>query len=133
MLEEEGLPRVFARHARLAEATRSAVKAWALELAPLDPAEYSNVLTAVLMPAGFDERDLRRLVLERFNLSLGSGLGKFGGRAFRIGHLGDFNELMLAGILSGVEIGLELSGIPHNEGGVTAAVRYLTEQARTQS
>jgi alanine-glyoxylate transaminase / serine-glyoxylate transaminase / serine-pyruvate transaminase len=109
------------------------VRAWALELAPLDPAEYSNVLTAVLMPAGFDERDLRKLVLERFNLSLGSGLGKLAGRAFRIGHLGDFNELMLAGTLSGVEIGLELSGIPYKEGGVTAGLRYLTEQARTQS
>ncbi len=131
MLQEEGLPQVFARHARLAEATRRAVRAWGLEMAPLDPAEYSNVLTAVLMPAGFDERDLRKLVLERFNLSLGAGLGKLAGRAFRIGHLGDFNELMLAGTLAGVEMGLRLSGIPHQEGGVTAALRYLTEQAHT--
>lgn len=129
MLEEEGLPQVFARHARLAEATRCAVRAWGLEMAPLDPSEYSNVLTAVLMPAGFDERDLRKLVLERFSLSLGSGLGKLAGRAFRIGHLGDLNELMLAGTLSGVEMGLALSGIPHDEGGVAAALRYLTERA----
>jgi alanine-glyoxylate transaminase/serine-glyoxylate transaminase/serine-pyruvate transaminase len=126
MMQEEGLPQVFGRHARLAEATRHAVRAWGLEIVPLDPAEYSNVLTAILMPAGFDERDLRKLVLERFNLSLGSGLGKLTGRAFRIGHLGDFNELMLAGTLCGVEMGLALSGIPHNDGGVAAALQYLT-------
>ena len=95
-------------------------------MVPLEPAEYSNVLTAVLLPAGFDERDLRRLVLERFNLSLGSGLGKLTGRAFRIGHLGDFNELMLAGTLCGVEMGLALSGVPHNDGGVAASLQYLT-------
>ena len=89
MMQEEGLPQVFARHARLAEAARHAVRAWGLEMVPLDPAEYSNVLTAVLAPPGFDERALRTLVLERFNLSLGSGLGKLTGRAFRIGHLGD--------------------------------------------
>ncbi len=132
MMQEEGLPQVFARHARLAEATRRAVRAWQLEMAPLDPAEYSNVLTAVLMPPGFDERALRKMVLEQFNLSLGSGLGKLTGRVFRIGHLGDFNELMLAGTLCGVEMGLALSGIPHNDGGVAAALQYLTGERQTK-
>ena len=129
MMEEEGLPAVFARHARLAEAARRCVRAWGLEMVPLEPAEYSNVLTAVLAPPGFDERALRTLVLERFNLSLGSGLGKLAGRAFRIGHLGDVNDLMLAGTLCGVEMGLALSGVPHNQGGVAAALQFLTEQA----
>jgi len=133
MMQEEGLPQVFARHARLAEAARCAVRAWELEMAPLEPAEYSNVLTAVLMPPGFDERALRALVLERFNLSLGSGLGKLTGRAFRIGHLGDLNELMLTGTLCGIEMGLALSNIPHKEGGVVAALQYLTEDAQTKS
>ncbi len=127
MMQEEGLPQIFARHARLAEATRRAVRAWELEMVPLQPLEYSNALTAVLVPPGFDETAFRKLVLERFNLSLGSGLGKLGGRAFRIGHLGDFNELMLAGTLCGVEMGLTLSGIPHKKGGVAAALQYLTE------
>ncbi len=129
MLREEGLPQVFARHARLAEATRRAVRAWGLEIVALDPREYSNVLTAVLVPPGFDEKALRAVTLERFNLALGSGLGKLAGRAFRIGHLGDLNELMLAGTLCGVEMGLELAGIPHNQGGVNAALHYLTKQA----
>jgi alanine-glyoxylate transaminase/serine-glyoxylate transaminase/serine-pyruvate transaminase len=132
MMQEEGLPQVFARHARLAEAARCAVRAWELEMVAADPLEYSNVLTAVLMPAGFDERTLRALVLERFNLSLGSGLGKLAGRAFRIGHLGDFNELMLAGTLCGVEMGLALASIPHKEAGVAAALQYLKEQAQAQ-
>ena len=127
MIQEEGLPAVFARHARLAEAARRCVRAWGLEMVPLEPAEYSNVLTAVLAPPGFDERALRTLVLERFNLSLGSGLGKLAGRAFRIGHLGDVNDLMLAGTLCGVEMGLALSGVPHNQGGVAAALQFLTD------
>jgi alanine-glyoxylate transaminase/serine-glyoxylate transaminase/serine-pyruvate transaminase len=127
MLQEEGLPNVFARHARLAEATRCAVRAWGLEMVAIDPNEYSNVLTALFVPEGFDERALRALILERFNMSLGSGLGKLASRAFRIGHLGDFNELMLAGTLAGVEMGLQLAGIPHRRGGVGAALQYLTE------
>jgi alanine-glyoxylate transaminase/serine-glyoxylate transaminase/serine-pyruvate transaminase len=121
------LPNVFARHARLAEATRCAVRAWGLEMVAIDPNEYSNVLTALFVPEGFDERALRALILERFNMSLGSGLGKLASRAFRIGHLGDFNELMLAGTLAGVEMGLQLAGIPHRRGGVGAALQYLTE------
>jgi alanine-glyoxylate transaminase / serine-glyoxylate transaminase / serine-pyruvate transaminase len=130
MLEAEGLPNVFARHARLAEATRCAVRQWNLEMVALEPSEYSNVVTALFVPEGFDEKALRSLILDRFNMSLGSGLGKLAGRAFRIGHLGDFNELMLAGTLAGVEMGLELAGIPHRKGGVDAALQYLTGQAQ---
>jgi alanine-glyoxylate transaminase/serine-glyoxylate transaminase/serine-pyruvate transaminase len=128
MLQEEGLVNVFARHARLAEATRRAVRHWGLEMAALDPSEYSNTLTAVFVPESFDEKTLRALILEKFNLSLGSGLGKLASRAFRIGHLGDFNELMLAGTLAGVEMGLQMAGIRHHRGGVGAAMQYLTEQ-----
>jgi len=129
MLEAEGWPRVFARHAQLAEATRCAVRQWNLEMVALDPSEYSNVVTALFVPEGFDEKALRALILDRFNMSLGAGLGKLAGRAFRIGHLGDFNELMLAGTLAGVEMGLALAGIPHRKGGVDAALQYLTGQA----
>jgi len=132
MLQEEGLENVFARHQRLAEATRRAVRAWDLELWALDPAEYSNSLTAVRMPEGFAEAQLRAVILEHFNMSLGAGLGKLAGRVFRIGHLGDFNDLMLAGTLSGVEMGLQLAGIPHRKGGVNAALEYLAEQAAVQ-
>jgi len=133
MLSEEGLPNVFKRHDRLAEATRCAVRAWGLELFARNPDQYSSVLTAVLMPDGFAETALREVVLKKFNMSLGAGLGKIAGRVFRIGHLGDFNELMLAGTLAGVEMGLELAGVPHNIGGVAAALEYLTEQHRLQS
>jgi alanine-glyoxylate transaminase/serine-glyoxylate transaminase/serine-pyruvate transaminase len=129
MLQAEGLPNVFTRHARLAEATRCAVRQWNLEMVALDPSEYSNVVTALFVPEGFDEKALRSLILDRFNMSLGSGLGKLAGRAFRIGHVGDFNELMLAGTLAGVEMGLDLAGIPHRKGGVGAALDYLTERA----
>jgi alanine-glyoxylate transaminase/serine-glyoxylate transaminase/serine-pyruvate transaminase len=129
MLQAEGLPDVFARHARLAEATRCAVRQWNLEMVALDPSEYSNVVTALFVPQGFEEKALRSLILDRFNMSLGSGLGKLAGRAFRIGHVGDFNELMLAGTLAGVEMGLHLTGIPHRTGGVSAALDYLTELA----
>lgn len=125
MLFEEGLDRVFARHRRLGEATRSAVRAWNLELLCLNSAEFSNSLTAVQMPEGHDEAEFRKVVLERFNMSLGSGLGKVKGRVFRIGHLGDFNELMLCGTLAGVEMGLELAGVPYAKGGVDAAMQYL--------
>jgi alanine-glyoxylate transaminase / serine-glyoxylate transaminase / serine-pyruvate transaminase len=125
MLREEGLPHVFARHRRHAEATRRAVKAWGLELVAEDAGEYSDSLTAILMPDGHDADALRRVILERFDLSLGTGLGKLKGRAFRIGHLGDFNDLMLAGTLSGVEMGLAAAGVPFTPGGVTAALKLL--------
>lgn len=125
MLLEEGLDNVFARHRRLGEATRRAVTAWGLELLCVNPDEYSHSLTAVLLPDLFDEAAFRKTVLERFNMSLGSGLGKVQGKVFRIGHLGDFNELTLAGTLCGVEMGLRLAGIPHRSGGVTVALDYL--------
>jgi alanine-glyoxylate transaminase/serine-glyoxylate transaminase/serine-pyruvate transaminase len=125
MLREEGLLNVFARHRRLADATRQAVRAWGLEILCADPREYSDSLTAVLLPEAHNADDLRRLILERFNLSLGNGLGKLQGRVFRIGHLGDFNELMLAGTLCGVEMGLALAKVPFSKGGVTAALEYL--------
>jgi len=128
LLEEEGLENVFSRHDRHAEATRRAVKAWGLEIFCLNPAEYSSSLTAVLMPEGHSEIAFRQVVLERFNLSLGSGLTKLRDKVFRIGHLGDFNALMLLGTLAGVEMGLELAGVPHKKGGVDAAMEYLTSQ-----
>ena len=132
MLREEGLARVFSRHQRLAQATRKAVCGWGLEVVAQNPREYSNTLTGVLMPEGHDEADLRGVILDRFNMALGAGLGKLAGRAFRIGHLGDFNSLMLAGTLAGVQMGLELAGVPHSSGGVDAALRCLTAQAREQ-
>lgn len=128
MLEEEGLEQVFARHDRLAEATRRAVHAWGLELLCLNPAEYSSGLTPILMPDGHSADKLRELILQRFNMSLGTGLGKVKDRVFRIGHLGDFNELMLAGALSGVEMGLTAAGVPHTKGGITAALDYLAAE-----
>jgi alanine-glyoxylate transaminase/serine-glyoxylate transaminase/serine-pyruvate transaminase len=126
MLREEGLPNVFLRHNRLAEATRRAVRAWDLEIWACNPAEYSSSTTAVLLPEGVSESAFRALVLDRFNMSLGAGLGKVAGKVFRIGHLGDFNELMLAGTLAGVEMGLELAGIHYRKGGICAALDYLT-------
>lgn len=128
MMLEEGLDAVFARHARHGEASRHAVRAWGLELQCQDDREYSNSLTAVCMPDGHDADGFRKVVLDRFNMSLGNGLTKVQGRVFRIGHLGDFNDLMLAGTLSGVEMGLGLAGVPHSKGGVQAALDYL-EQA----
>jgi len=125
LLEEEGLANVFARHARHAEATRAAVRAWGLELQALDPAEYSNALTAVRMPAGHSEIAFRKVALERFDISLGSGLGKIADKVFRIGHLGDFNDLTLMGTLAGVEMSLELAGVPFSKGGVAAAMNHL--------
>jgi alanine-glyoxylate transaminase/serine-glyoxylate transaminase/serine-pyruvate transaminase len=130
MLKEEGLENVFARHDRHAEATRRAVRAWGLEVLCLNPDEYSSSLTAVLLPAPSNADELRKIVLDRFNMSLGNGLGKLQGKVFRIGHLGDFNDLMLAGTLSGVEMGLALAGIPRAGSGVAAALEYLTEAAR---
>jgi alanine-glyoxylate transaminase/serine-glyoxylate transaminase/serine-pyruvate transaminase len=128
MLFEEGLPNVFARHDRHAEATRRAVNAWGLEVLCANPREYSSSLTAVMMPAGHDADAFRKIALDRFNLSLGTGLGVLKGKVFRIGHLGDFNDLMLAGTLSGVEMGLAAAGVPFNRGGVTAALDYLATQ-----
>jgi len=125
MLAEEGLDAVFARHARHAEATRAAVKAWGLELVCAEPREYSACVTAVMMPAGHDADGFRKLVLDRFDMSLGTGLGKLKGKIFRIGHLGDFNDLMLAGALSGVELGLTLAKVPFRPGGVAAALERL--------
>lgn len=128
MLFEEGLENVFARHHRMAEATRRAVRAWGLEILCLNPEEYSNSLTAVLMPDGFNADDLRELILKKMNMSLGTGLGKLKGKIFRIGHLGDFNELMLAGTLSGIEMGLALTDVPFSKGGVTEALDYLSRR-----
>jgi alanine-glyoxylate transaminase/serine-glyoxylate transaminase/serine-pyruvate transaminase len=124
MLHEETLPEVFARHARLAEAARRAVRGWGLEILAADPREYSNTLTAVVTPQGVDADRVRALILEHFDLSLGTGLGKVKGRVFRIGHLGSFNDLMLAGTLCGVQMGLDLAGIAHGDG-VGAALAYL--------
>jgi len=126
MLLEEGLDRVFSRHARLAEATRRAVRGWGLEVLCTDPAAYSNSLTAVLMPEGHDADAFRKTVLERFDMSLGNGLGKVQGKVFRIGHLGDFNELMLTATLSGVQMGLSLAGVPHEKAGLQDALDYMT-------
>jgi len=126
MLQEEGLPNVFHRHQRHAEATRAAVRAWGLEIVCENPREYSSSLTAVFVPEGHDADQLRRIILENFDMSLGAGLSKLAGKVFRIGHLGSFNDLMLAGALSGVEMGLRLAAVPHREGGVTAAPQSLT-------
>jgi alanine-glyoxylate transaminase/serine-glyoxylate transaminase/serine-pyruvate transaminase len=125
MLFEEGLDEVFARHSRHAAATRRAVEAWGLEVLCLDEREYSASLTAIVLPDGHDSDELRRIVLERFDMSLGAGLGKLAGKVFRIGHLGDFNDLMLAGTLAGVEMGLSVAGVPVRRGGVTAALELL--------
>ena len=135
MLEEEGLANVFARHQRHADATRRAVRAWGLEVLALDPAEYSSSLTAVMLPPGQDADRVRKVILERFDMSLGTGLGKLAGRVFRIGHLGDFNDLMLIGTLAGVEMGLALAGYPVKKEGVQAAMEFLAaaHQARERA
>ena len=127
MLMEEGLDAVFARHARHGEATRRAVRTWGLEIQCQDEREYSPVLTAVRLPDGHDADAFRKVVLEHFNMSLGNGLTKLQGKVFRIGHLGHFNDLMLCGTLAGVEMGLELAGVPHSKGGVQAAMAYLEQ------
>jgi alanine-glyoxylate transaminase/serine-glyoxylate transaminase/serine-pyruvate transaminase len=130
MLHEEGLPNVFRRHRRHAEAARAAVQAWGLELVCEEPLEYSSAMTAVFTPEGHDADALRRVILETFDMSLGAGLGQLKGKAFRIGHLGAFNDLMLAGTLSGVEMGLRLAGVPCRGDGVTAALESLTRAQR---
>ncbi len=129
LLLEEGLDNVFARHRRYGEATRHAVRAWGLEILCENQEEYSQVLTAVMMPEGHDADALRKLILDNFDMSLGAGLSKVAGKVFRIGHLGAFNDVSLAGTLAGVEMGLQLAGVPHREGGVQAAMRYLAETA----
>ena len=128
MIFEEGLEQVFSRHLRHAEATRRAVRAWGLDLLCLNPHEYSPALTTVVMPEGHDADALRKIILDRFDMSLGTGLGKLKGKVFRIGHLGDFNDLMLAGTLCGVEMGLSLAGVPFSKGGVAAALDFLSSR-----
>mgnify|MGYP001196437436 FL=1 len=125
MLMEEGMENVFARHERHAEATRRAVRTWGLEIQCSEPKEYSPVLTGVIMPEGHDADALRDVILEKYNMSLGAGLGKIKGKVFRIGHLGDFNDLMLMGTLSGVEMGLASANVPHRKGGAQAALDFL--------
>ncbi len=130
MLQEEGLENVFDRHARHADATRAAVRAWGLELLCRNPEEFSSSLTAVMTPGEHDADELRRIILAQYDMSLGAGLSRLAGRVFRIGHLGDFNDLSLAGTLAGVEMGLRLADIPHSAGGVEAAMSRLTEATR---
>jgi len=133
MLQEEGLPNVFRRHARHAEATRAAVRAWGLEIVCENPREYSNSLTVAFVPKGHDSDRLRKIILENFDMSIGGGLSKLASKVFRIGHLGSFNDLMLAGTLSGIEMGLSLAGVPHKKGGVAAALQSLLEtSAKTE-
>jgi len=130
ILQEEGLPNVFRRHQRHAEATRAAVHAWGLDVVCEEPREYSNSMTAVFLPAGHDADRLRRTILENFDMSLGAGLGKLAGKVFRIGHLGHFNDLMLCGTLGGIEMGLRLAEVPHKAGGVAAALDSLSSPVR---
>ena len=132
MLEEEGLDNVFARHHRLAEATRRAVRAWRQNDGPevfaTDPGSESDTITAVLLPEGCDADKVRQLALDKFNVSLGGGLDRLRGRVFRIGHLGDLNEPMVLGAIAAVEMALDLAGVPHGRGGVQAAMEYLTAE-----
>jgi alanine-glyoxylate transaminase/serine-glyoxylate transaminase/serine-pyruvate transaminase len=130
MIREEGRQNVFARHDRHGESARRAVRAWGLEVVARDPSQYSSTVTAVLMPTGHSADAFRKVVFDRFNMSLGSGLGKVADKVFRIGHLGDFNDLMLAGTLCGVEMGLAVAGVPHSQGGAAAAMEHLTAMAR---
>jgi alanine-glyoxylate transaminase/serine-glyoxylate transaminase/serine-pyruvate transaminase len=133
MLTEEGLDNVFDRHLKLAAATRAAVRAWNLEILCQNPEEYSPILTAVVMPAGHDADHFRDVVLKNFDMSLGAGLSKVKGKVFRIGHLGHFNELMLMGTLSGVEMALDLANVPFQAGGVLAAMNILKGNERRAS
>jgi alanine-glyoxylate transaminase/serine-glyoxylate transaminase/serine-pyruvate transaminase len=133
MLHEEGLESVFARHDRHAEATRRAVRAWGLEIWCREPRDYSSSLTAVLMPEGHDADAFRKTALAHYDISLGTGLSKVAGKIFRIGHLGDTNDLTIIGALAGVEMALELAAVPHKKGGVQAAMDYLTGAARGET
>jgi alanine-glyoxylate transaminase/serine-glyoxylate transaminase/serine-pyruvate transaminase len=128
LLHGEGLTNVYARHSRLAQATRIALENWGLENLCMVPEEFSDCLTAVVMPEGHDADNLRKIILEKFNMSLGTGLGKMKSKIFRIGHIGDFNELALTGTLSGVEMGLSIAGVPHTQGGINAAMEFLLNQ-----
>lgn len=129
MLGSEGLDAVYARHARAAEATRRCVRHWGLDIVSTVPAEHSPSLTGVIVPDGHSADRLRRIILERLNMSLGNGLGRLADKVFRIGHLGDFHDLMVTGTLSGVEMGLAAAGIPHRPGGVAAAMQHLQGNA----
>jgi alanine-glyoxylate transaminase/serine-glyoxylate transaminase/serine-pyruvate transaminase len=129
MIQDEGLDNIVARHERFGRATRAASKAWGLDIVAVNPNEYSGVLTAVMMPEGRDADTFRQIVLDRFDMSLGTGLGKLKGKVFRIGHLGDLNDLTLAGTLSGVEMGLKLADVPHKAGGVLAALELLAAES----
>ena len=133
MLVEEGLPGIFTRHRRLAEAARAAVRAWTLDIQCERDDEHSPVVTTVMMPRGHDADRFRAIVLDRFNMSLGAGLGRLKGQTFRIGHLGDFNELMLIGTLGGVELGLAAAAVPFTRGGVDAALALLSQGAAVES
>ena len=128
MLHEEGLDNVFKRHDRHAKATRAAVQAWGLEVLCQEEMDYSNVLTAVKIPDGHNADELRKIILENYNMSLGNGLSKLAGKVFRIGHLGDFNDLMLMGTLTGIEMGLSLAGVPHQKGGAARASEFLISE-----
>ena len=125
LLDRRGCRRCFARHARHGEATRRAVNGWGLDVLCADPREHSNSLTAVVVPDGYDADRVREIILDGFDMSLGTGLGRMKGKIFRIGHLGHFNDLMLCGALCGVEMGLHRAGIPHRGGGVAAALEFL--------
>ena len=127
MLLEEGLENVFARHKRHAEATRLAVEAWGLEILAKNPIERSDSITAILVPEGYDSDNLRKIIYDNYDMSLGTGLNKVKGKVFRIGHMGDFNDLMLSGTLAGVEMGLKQSGIPFKAGGIMAALNFLSK------
>jgi len=133
MLLEEGLSNIFDRHRRHGQATRAAVRAWGLKLVCEEPSEYSNTVTAVFVPEGHSADALRATILAQFDMSLGAGLSKLADKVFRIGHLGNFNDLMLAGTLAGVEMGLRVSGIPHSDGGVMAALNSLAPKSKPAS
>ncbi|MGD9845266.1 MAG: alanine--glyoxylate aminotransferase family protein [Variibacter sp.] len=133
MLHEEGLENVFARHDRHAEATRRAAKAWGLEIWCREPRDYSSSLTTLLLPAGHDADALRKTALAHFDVSLGTGLSKLAGKVFRIGHLGDTNDLTIIGALAGVEMGLGLAGVPHKKGGVQAAMDFFAAEAKANT
>lgn len=133
MLHEEGLDNVFARHKRHGEAARAALAVWGLQNQCADPKAYSPILTAVVLPDGHDADQFRKLVLEKFDMSLGAGLGKIKGKVFRIGHIGHFNDLSLMGVLAGIEMGLDLAKVPHRSGGVAAAMDVLTGRAASSA
>jgi len=128
IVDEQGLDNIIARHERHAEATRRAVAAWGLELVCADPREYSSSLTSIFVPDGYSANALRAQILDHFDLSLGTGLARLADRVFRIGHLGDLNDLTLIGAISGVEMGMKIAGVPHNAGGTQAAMDYLATQ-----